>query len=588
MGKHWQFQPHDASQVRHLHQTGGIAPVVAQLLVSRGIADVAAAERFLEARMSDLRDPELLPGLESAAQRLHAAARAGKKITIYGDYDADGMTSTAILLRGLRVLNADVDFYVPNRIEEGYGLNTTALEALADRGTKLVITVDCGIASLEEAAKARQLGMELIITDHHEMLETLPSADNIVHPGLPGHDYPFLGLCGAGVAFKLIWRVCQLQSNSKRVSDRLRNYLLSAMGLAAIGTVADVVPLVDENRALVRHGLMTLKATPTIGIEALMRVAGVDKKPELSAEDIAFMMAPRLNAAGRLGKGEMGIELLSTDSYDRAEELARHIDELNATRMTVERDITQAARDQAHEQFCPVETQPALVLAGRGWHPGVIGIVAGRLCEQFYRPTIVISQDERGIDLAMGSGRSIPGFNLNKALHHCRQHLVKHGGHAAAAGLRVSDEKIPAFRTAFCEYVASQLTADDYKPQLQIDAEASLAMLTLKVVKQLEQMAPFGQDNRRPTLCARGVTLGNQPKRMGRGEKHLSVLLEQDKVQLRAVAFNQGDWADTLQAHNGSFDIAYRPVLNEFNGRRSVELHLVDWKPAEQIRCAAG
>lgn len=588
MGKHWQFQPHDASQVQHLHQSGGIAPVVAQLLVSRGISDIAAAERFLDARMSDLRDPELLPGLESAARRVHEATRAGKKITIFGDYDADGMTSTAILLRGLRVLNADVDFYVPSRIDEGYGLNTTALEALAERGTNLVITVDCGIASLEEAAKARQLGMEIIITDHHEMLETLPPADNIVHPGLPGHDYPFLGLCGAGVAFKLIWRVCQLQSNSKRVSDRLRNYLLSAMGLAAIGTVADVVPLVDENRVLVRHGLKTLKATPTIGIEALMRVAGVDKRPELSAEDIAFMMAPRLNAAGRLGKGEMGIELLSTDSYDRAEELARHIDELNATRMTVEREITQAARDQAKEQFCPIEDQPALVLAGRGWHPGVIGIVAGRLSDQFYRPTIVISQDEQGNDLAMGSGRSIPGFNLNKALHHCRQHLVKHGGHAAAAGLRVSDDKISDFRTAFCEYVASQLTADDYTPHLQIDAEASLSMLTLKVVKQLEKMAPFGQDNRRPTLCARGVSLGNQPKRMGRGEKHLSVMLEQNEVRLRAVAFNQGDWADTMQAHGGSFDIAYRPVLNEFNGRRSVELHLVDWKPAERVRNVAG
>ena len=420
------------------------------------------------------------------------------------------------------------------------------------------------------------------------MLEELPCADEIVHPGLPGYNYPFLGLCGAGVAFKLMWRICQLHCDSSRVNDRLRNYLLTAIGLAAIGTVADVVPLVDENRVIVRHGLKTLKARPTIGLAALMKVAGVDKKPQLSSDDIGFMLAPRLNATGRLGQGELGIELLTTDSYERAEELAQYIDELNASRMTVERDILQAATAQVLEQFSPVEKQPALVLAGRGWHAGVIGIVAGRISDLHYRPTIVLSQDENGVEHAVGSGRSIPGFNLNKALHHCRQHLVKHGGHAAAAGLRIENEKIPEFRKAFCDYVAGQLTEEDFQPRLKIDAEASLSSLTLRTVKQLEQLAPFGQDNRRPTLCARGVILGNQPKRMGRGEKHLSVVLQQDEVRIRAVAFNQGDWVDPLQAHQGALDIAYRPVLNEYNGRRSVEVQIVDWKPAERISNVAG
>lgn len=581
MEKRWRFQPYDTSQVQHLHRVGGVAPVVAQLLVSRGVTDPRIANQFLEAKLGDLRDPALLPGLEAAAERVHQAIADGSPIVIYGDYDADGMTATSILLRGLRALHAKVDFYVPNRIEEGYGLNLTAVQQIADQGGKLLITVDCGITSVAEVARAKELGMDVIVTDHHEMKADLPGADALVHPNLPGHSYPFLGLCGAGVAFKLMWRVCQLQSDAKRVSDRLRNYLLGAMGLAAIGTVADVVPLLDENRIIVRHGLKTIKATPSIGLEALMKVANVDQKPALGSDDIGFLLAPRLNAAGRLGKGEVAIELLTTESHERAAELAKVIDELNTERVAVEREILQAARAQVKEQFSPIENHPALVLAGEDWHPGVIGIVAGRIAEQFYRPTFVISGDNQG-GLAMGSGRSIPGFNLNAALGHCANHLVGHGGHAAAAGLRIERQNIKAFRQAFSEYAASQLSPEDYLPQLRIDAEASLPSLTLRTVKQLEQLAPFGQGNRRPTLCARGVSLGNQPRRLGRGEKHLSVMLQQNDVRLRAIAFNQAEWVDSLTQLQGNLDVAFRPVLNEYNGRRNVELQMVDWKPAQQ------
>ena len=583
MGKRWEFQPQDTSQIEFLARTAGIAPVVAQLLVSRGITRPPEAEQFLAAKLSDLRDPGELPGADLAAELVHEAVQTGQRITIYGDYDADGMTSTAILLRGLRLLGAEVDYYVPNRMEEGYGLNDAALQKIADRGTRLVISVDCGIASLEEADTASRLGLELIITDHHEMKERLPRAAAIVHPRLPGSDYPFAGLCGAGVAFKLMWRICQKQSDARRVTDRMRNYLLSAMGLAAIGTVADVVPLLDENRVLVRHGLKTLKAQPSVGLAALMQVAGLQDKPELSSDDIGFLLAPRLNATGRLGQGELGIELLTTDSHDRAEALAQRIDELNADRMGVEREILQAAKAQISESFTPVDSQPALVLAGRGWHPGVIGIVAGRLSDTYYRPTIVISQDAQGEQPAIGSGRSIPGLNLHQALAHCDALLQRHGGHAAAAGLQVEDAQIPAFRQAFCDYVSSELCEADYQPRLTIDAEASLPSLTLRTVKQLEQLAPFGQDHRRPTLCARGVELGAEPKRMGRGEKHLSVMLQQHNVRIRAVAFHQGDWVDALKEVSGPLDIAFRPVINEFNGRRSVEVQLVDWKPAESV-----
>ena len=588
MGKNWQFTPHDSARVADLHRAAGVSPIVAQLLVSRGIYDPGIANQFLAAKLSDLRDPAELPGVEEAADRIQRAIREERHITIFGDYDADGMTSTAILLLGLRLLGARVDFYVPNRMEEGYGLNRAALTTLAERGVSQVISVDCGIASLEEARVASELGLELIVTDHHEMLDQLPAAAAIVHPGLPGHDYPFKGLCGAGVAFKLIWRVCQRVSDAQRVTERMRNFLLTAVGLAALGTVADVVPLVDENRVIVRHGLNTLKAKPTIGLEALMVKAGLDKKPYLQSDDLGFMLAPRLNATGRMGKAELGIELLTTDSRTRAEELATFVDELNATRMGVEREILQAARDQVAKNFSPMEDQPALVLDGRGWHAGVIGIVAGRISDQFYRPTIVLSKDENGNKPAIGSGRSIPGFNLNNALHHCRKHLMKHGGHAAAAGMHIEDAQIPAFRDAFCQFVADNVNSADLQPHITIDAEAPLPQLTLRTVKQLEQLAPFGQSNPRPTLCARGVRLGNQPKRMGRGERHLSVMLQQNEVRLRALAFNQGDWADELQHQQGAIDVAYRPVLNEFNGRRSVEVHIVDWKPAEQITSVAG
>ncbi len=588
MTKRWHFQPHDASEVQHLQRAGGIAPVVAQLLVSRGVTDPKVANQFLEAKLSDLRDPELLPGMESAAARLHRAVADNEPIMIYGDYDADGMTSTSILMRGLQTLHADVSYYVPNRIVEGYGLNVPAIEQIAQSGAKLLITVDCGITSVNEVARAKELGLDVIVTDHHEMAASLPAADAIVHPNLPDYDYPFVGLCGAGVAFKLMWRVCQLQSDAKRVSERLRSYLLGAIGLAAIGTVADVVPLVDENRVIVRHGLKTIKATPSIGLEALMKVTGVDKKPQLTSDDIGFMLGPRLNAAGRLGKGEVAIELLTTESHERAAELAQQIDELNTQRVEVEREILQAARAQVREQFSPIEDHTALVLSGVGWHPGVIGIVAGRIAEQFYRPTFVITESEDGEQLAMGSGRSIPGFNLNNALRHCTDHLVGHGGHAAAAGLRMDGSKIPAFRASLREYAASVLSPEEFLPRLKIDAEASLQTLTLRTVKQLEQLAPFGQANRRPTLCARGVSLGNPPKRMGRGEKHLSVTLQQNEVKLRAVAFNQAEWVEPMSNLEGPMDVAFRPVLNEYNGRRNVELQIVDWKPAEKIGSIAG
>src|SRR5688500_2370790 len=327
--KRWRLAPHDAARIARLEQLAGVPPIVAQLLLGRGVYDPEAARTFLDARLTGLRDPDELPGVPAAADLVHSAVRERRKIVIYGDYDADGMTGTAILLSCLKLLGAEVTYYVPNRLEEGYGLSCDALRTLAERGAKLVISVDCGIGSVQPAQTARELGLSLIVTDHHEFGHELPDADAIVHPRLPGTSYPFGGLCGAGVALKLAWAICQRASQAKRVTEPLRNFLLSAVGLAAIGTVADVVPLLDENRILVRHGLNSLKAMPPLGLAALLDVMQRHEDAKLDSEELAFQIAPRLNAAGRFGQAQLAVELLTTDSPDRAHQLAEYIHELN-------------------------------------------------------------------------------------------------------------------------------------------------------------------------------------------------------------------------------------------------------------------
>ena len=436
MAKRWRIAARDLEAVRQFARTSQLPMVVAELLLARGMDRPDTARAFLDARISGLLDPEQLPGLSTAADTVWKAIQDGDRITIYGDYDADGMTATAILVRCLSLLSANVDFYVPHRLEEGYGLNEAALRQLAARGSKLVVTVDCGIASVREAALARELELDLVITDHHEFGPEMPHATAIVHPRLPYHNYPSESPCGAGVAFKLAWAICQRASNASRVRPALKNFLISAMGLAAIGTVADVVPLVDENRLIVRHGLNALRERPFAGIAALTKITGADQKPRLSSEDIGFGLAPRLNAAGRLGQAELAVELLTTDSDGRAAELAAYLNELNQNRDSIERSIYLAADKQLKERFDAIR-DPALVLADRGWHAGVIGIVAGRLAEKYSRPVVMIALDELGRASGQGSARSALGLDLHETLTSCSSHLVSYGGHAAAAGLRI-------------------------------------------------------------------------------------------------------------------------------------------------------
>ncbi|HEX5106250.1 MAG TPA: single-stranded-DNA-specific exonuclease RecJ [Pirellulaceae bacterium] len=581
--KRWRFVPHDAERISRLERLAGLPPIVAQLLLSRGVYEPESARTFLDCKLTGLRDPEELPGASAAADRIHAAVRERRKIVVYGDYDADGMTGTAILLSCLKLLGAEVSYYVPNRLEEGYGLNCDALRSLAERGASLVVSVDCGIASIEEAALAKELGLELIITDHHEFGLQLPEAAAIVHPRLPGTSYPFGGLCGAGVALKLAWAICQRASQAKRVSEPLRNFLLSAVGLAAIGTVADVVPLLDENRIIVRHGLNSLKYSPPLGLAELMRVAKLSEKPLLDSEDIGFTIGPRLNAAGRFGQAQLAVELLTTESTDRAQQLAEYIHELNSSRESLERSIQLAAAKQIKEQFDP-DGDAALVLAGRGWHAGVIGLVAGRLAEKYHRPVVLISLDQLGIKPGIGSARSPNGLNLHAALAACSEHLAGFGGHACAAGLRIDERHVDSFRAAFCEHAGSESNGAERIGEIRIDAEAPFCQLTAETVQQIQALSPFGCGNPRPVLCATGVKLAEPPKRIGANERHLALKLVQQRTGIRGVCFGGGEWHDELAASSAPLDVAYKPVINEFRGRRSVEVQLVDWRISEAAR----
>lgn len=576
MAKRWRIHPHDPDSIVALERAARIPAVVAQLLICRGISDPDLARRFLDSKLSALRDPGELPGCLEAAERIQEAIRGGKRIVVYGDYDVDGITGTALLRQCIKLLGGDVSYYVPHRIDEGYGVNHEAIRSLAAQKAELIVTVDCGITSVEQAATARECGLELIVTDHHEPGLRLPAA-TIVHPRLPGRPYPFPSLSGSGVAFKLAWALCQHASGAKKVGEKMKEFLLQATGLAALGTIADVVPLIDENRVLVRHGLDSLKKVPPLGLATLLRITELDSKPRLDSEDVAFTLAPRLNAAGRLGQAQLAVELLVTDRADRAEELAQYVDRLNASRQTLERSVYLAAHKQAKEQF-DLENDPALVLADRGWHPGVIGIVAGRLAEKYHRPVILISWDPMGVKPGTGSARSVPGFALHQALAACGGHLLGHGGHAAAAGLTIEEKNLECFRSAFCEYAAGEIAFEQRTAELLIDAEAPLSAFTLRVVEQIEQLAPFGQSNARPLLCTSGVTLVDPPHAIGSGGRHLALKLRQHDITLRAVAFGGGEWAEELSAASGPLEVAFRPVINTFRGRRSVELHLVDWR----------
>ncbi|HEY7311526.1 MAG TPA: single-stranded-DNA-specific exonuclease RecJ [Gemmataceae bacterium] len=587
--KIWRLHPHERADVERLSAALELGPIVAQLLLNRGLGEEAAARRFLDPSLNGLHPPDLLPGVPEAAERLLRAARAGRRIFVYGDYDVDGVTGSAILLGVLKLIGAAADLYVPHRLEEGYGLNRDALRQIAEAGASLVVTVDCGIASLDEAEEAKRLGLELIVTDHHEFKDTLPDAAVLVHPRLPGANYPFGKLSGSAVAFKLAWALAQRACGSPKVTPRFRDYLLDAVALAALGVVADVVPLHDENRILVRHGLHRLRQTSLPGLLALCACAGLSPAAGLRASDIGYKIAPRMNAAGRLGCARLVVDLLTTTNEEQANRLARYLEDQNAQRQTIERRMVSEARKMVEEQGRGDD--PALVLAHPGWHAGIIGIVAGRLVDQYARPTLMIALPAPGADgnglhvrVGVGSGRSVPGFALHEALRVCGDLLLGHGGHAAAAGFRILPENIDAFRARLCQHAAAHFPDGPSAPTLELDAEVPLSMLTTGLLDDLDRLEPYGAANRRPLFLAGGLQIKGEPRKVGAGERHLSFRVSQQGTDLKAIAWGMADRAEELMSAGGACCLAFTPKINEWQGWRSIDLEVADFQAGAQAR----
>jgi len=578
MSTRWRLKPHDPSRALALSRGAGLSPLTSQLLINRGIDDPAQAKGFLDARVGTLHDPESLPGAADAAERIVRAVRAGKKIVIYGDYDVDGVCGTSILWACLRLAGAhQVEYYIPHRVEEGYGVNAEALKRLVqEQEAEVIVTVDCGISALAEARLARELGVELIVTDHHTIGPDLPEADVIVHPRLPGSQYPCGDLCGAGVAFKLAWQVCKSFGDGKKASPHLRDFLVGAMSLVALATVADVVPLEDENRILVRHGLAGMGKNPSEGLRALLEVAGCLDKKKLTSGMIGFNLGPRINAAGRLERAMMAVEMLTTRDTARARELASELDRCNTRRQEVEQTMVAEAHDMI-KALGGLTDRAAIVVGKNGWHPGVIGIVAGRLMETYHRPSIVVAL---GDEVGQGSARSIPGFDLYEAIRACSDGLIGYGGHRAAAGLKLPAGHFPIFAERFDTHCRASLTPEQLQKTLTIDAEVMLGQLTPAVVDEIERLEPYGIGNPRPLLVANGVRVLGDPRVVGARQNHLQIRFAQGTASAKAIAWNMTEKGKKLAA--GTLcSVAFYPSINEWNGRREVQLEVKDFQLEE-------
>ena len=546
----WTMRPCPREEVRALAQALELSETTASVLVRRGYGDPEAARAFLAAE-PPRHDPLLLGDVEAACARIRAAIAAGGRICVHGDYDVDGICATALAVGALRELGADVDRHLPSRFEEGYGLSRETLARLAREGYALVLTVDCGITAAEEVTEARAAGLEVVVTDHHRPGETLPDCPIVAtRPS----DYPFPELCGTGVVFKL------LQALGAAGLER-------HLDLVALATVADVVPLVDENRALVAAGMRRLARTDKPGLRALMRTAGVDPAA-VDTGAIAFRLAPRINAAGRLVHPGAALDLLLTDDDAEARRLAEELEALNRDRQAVEERILRDALRQVEEWPEPRRHRLGYVLAGEDWHRGVIGIVASRLVERFHRPVVLVAGAEAGEEWT-GSGRSIPAFDLHAALGACSALLGRWGGHRAAAGLSIAPDRLEAFAEAFATHAAGVLTQDDLRRVTPVDAVVQGRELTLGLCEELERLAPFGLGNPNVTLLAVGAEL-SELDAVGNG-KHLRLAVTAGGARSGAIAFGRGAALDRYR-RPGRYDVAFKLDANRWNGTVTPQL----------------
>jgi single-stranded-DNA-specific exonuclease len=574
--KVWDDVPSDEASVTRLVVALGVPEVVARLLHQRGLSDPEAAQRFLEPRLSHLHDPFLLTDMRPAVDRLRQAIATRERVVIHGDYDADGITSTAMLFRALEMQGANVGHFVPDRMRDGYGLQPETVEQLAAQGARLIVSVDCGIRASEAARRARSLGVDLIITDHHEPEAELPQAVAVINPKRPDCPYPEKYLAGAGVALKLVQALLHDTESNPEV-------LASFIKMAAIGTLADVVPLVGENRVIAKFGLQGLSRGPHgTGLEALLEESGLIGK-QLDSFHIGFVLAPRLNAAGRMSHAGRAVDLLlargrDAESRAAARALAKELTEENVRRQDSEAGMLVEARRMV-EKSPEIGGHNLLIVALEGWHRGVVGIVASKLTEAFCKPAIVLAI-ENGV--AHGSCRSIPAFDMLGALEAHADVFLKFGGHKQAAGVTVDATRLPEMRRRLTDYANERLNPGDLVPRLRIDAPLGLRDITGSVVESLMRLGPFGAANPKPVFRASPVELAQPPRVLK--ERHLSLMFRQDGRSFRGIAWRAADREAYLTANRFGLELAYSLDQNEFRGDTTTELTVADVRAPEGDR----
>ncbi|HET9035823.1 MAG TPA: single-stranded-DNA-specific exonuclease RecJ [Myxococcaceae bacterium] len=549
----------------------GLDPLAARVLVARGVAEPQDAARFLSHELTDLPDPFRMKGMSAAVERLTRAIVERQQITLYGDYDVDGVCSTALLSLFLDAVGAPPRTYIPHRIDEGYGLNLRAVERIAREGSRLLVSLDCGIASIAEVARARELGMDVVIVDHHTVPETLPAATAVLNPHQPGCEYPTKALCAAGVAFNLVMALRRSLRTLGWFQNRREPPLKPLLDLVALATVCDVVPLTGANRILVRHGLDALGRADRPGVRALKEIARLETEGAVSAGQVGFHLGPRINAAGRLDDATVGLRLLRTASLAEARELATKLDQANEERRAIERQMLVEAVAQAEDR----PGTRGLVLWAEAWHPGVVGIVAARVVERFHRPTLVIGV-QGGV--GKGSARSIEGFHLVEALRECSEHLSRFGGHRHAAGVTLDAERLLDFRRDFEAIAARRLREEDLEPRCRVDALVHPDELTEHAIGALAALGPFGAGNPEPIFVAESLHAEARiiTAKSG-GAAHLKLVLPQAPA-IDTIGFGMGP---RLGEVDGPVDLAFQPSLETWKGRTRVSLKIRDFRAAD-------
>lgn len=557
MNKKWEYYSCDEKLVEQIQEKFKVSKLLATILVNRGIVEEERIRKFLEPTRDDFYDPFLMPDMEIAVNRMLQAMEQKEKIMIYGDYDVDGITSISVLQKFLKERGMEVDSHIPNRLEEGYGLNKEAVKAIYDKGYRLMITVDCGISATEEIEYANSLGITTIVTDHHEPLDELPKALAVIDAKRKDNQYPFNQLAGVGVVFKLI------QAIGMKLGLEEKEYL-KYLDLVCVGTISDIVPLVDENRVIAKLGLKLVNVTKNLGLKCLLEVAGYKK---IDASTISFGIAPRVNACGRMGHETEALDIFLSEDLQEVQALSMKLNEYNKIRQETEKSIVENALTMIEQN--KENEKSAIVLGSKGWHHGVIGIVSSKITDLYFKPSILVSFED---GIAKGSGRSVPGFDLHEALCKCSKYLEKYGGHEMAVGLTLKEENFENFKNAF-EEVAKQGNVEGILPVIYVDGMVNSEDMKPEFIKQLEQLEPFGEGNKVPLFAYKGLKI-NSIRALTDG-KHLKLTLKDDNLIIDAIGFNMGHLVDDYRIED-KVDVVGVLEINSFNGMEQVQINLKD------------